>query len=469
MDVNSRDFQTRLNRDLYPCYELREVVNQHHSIMFNEIRPPPFQNRTMVVSLVWKKVCDEPLTYLWCAVSIDSHPSVRPEDEAHALRADLARCVRLTALSSQSTKLEMVTSLDLKGNFPSWFVNAVILPQILRLPAALQMYFAMVHEANPAGSYSADDGRIVAHLMMDATKIRKLVYTSNRARKRQAAAVAKFVMRTEMFNDAGFGHVCDMLKSIVGNEFHKVRVVAATDPALFTHAEATAIGESCKAIRLRHLHPETAVDELLHNYVALRTFSRSNAWFRPLVETIFLRQAQASKLDSMFKVFCMAGLSMFDVTTDVLTVGGNFALGQIGTAITITGLVLTSQALQILIVVVKNAHCGWRTVLKEVGIVLSFFKPTIDVARMLEGHEVAGAPFTTHEERTICKIIESVVESIPTMLIQLARGLSGHDILSWASLLSISVSWATTASKAGMIAFDLDLSPRKRSGAPRYA
>ena len=106
MDVNSKDFQTRLNRDLYPCYEVREVVNGHHSIMFNEIRTFPFQNRTMVVSLLWKKVCDEPLTYLWCAVSIDGHASVRPEDEAHTLRADLSRCVRLTALSSHSTKLE---------------------------------------------------------------------------------------------------------------------------------------------------------------------------------------------------------------------------------------------------------------------------------------------------------------------------------------------------------------------------
>ena len=130
MDLNSKDFQTKLNRDLYPCYEVREVVNGHHSIMFNEIRTSPFQNRTMVVSLLWKKVCNEPLTYVWCAVSIDGHASVRPEDEAHTLRADLSRCVRLTALSSHSTKLEMVTTLDLKGNFPKWFVDAVILPQV---------------------------------------------------------------------------------------------------------------------------------------------------------------------------------------------------------------------------------------------------------------------------------------------------------------------------------------------------
>jgi hypothetical protein len=50
------------------------------------------------------------------AASIDGHASVSREEEAHAVRADLARCVKLTALSNHSTKLE--TSLDLKGNFP---------------------------------------------------------------------------------------------------------------------------------------------------------------------------------------------------------------------------------------------------------------------------------------------------------------------------------------------------------------
>ena len=357
-------------------------------------------------------------------------------------------------------------------------MNAVILPQIMRLPAALQLYFVMIHEGTPLGSYSAEDGRIVAHLLMDAaaaadaarkgSKIRQLLYTSKRARKRQAAAVIKFFTRTAMLRDAAFGHLCDMLNAIVGNSFHSVRETATTDPVLLTQAEAIAIGQSCKVIRLRHLHAREAVDELLRGYPALRTASQSNAWFRPMLETIFLRQAQASKLDSMFKVFYMAGLSMVDITTDVLTIGNSFVLGQTGSAIAITGLVIASQALQIVIVVVKNAHCGWRAVLKEVGIVLSFFKPTVDVARMLRGYEVPGAPFGTHEERTICKIIESVVESIPTMLIQLVRCVSSRDAWSWVSLLSICISWVTTASKAGMIAFDLDLSVAKRSGVPRW-
>ena len=113
-----RHFQSKLNRDVYPHYEVREIVNEHHSILFAETRSPPFRPRTLVCSLLWKKVCDEPLTYVWCAVSIDGHASVSAEDELQAVRADVVRCVKLTALSAHLTKLEVVTSLDPKGNFP---------------------------------------------------------------------------------------------------------------------------------------------------------------------------------------------------------------------------------------------------------------------------------------------------------------------------------------------------------------
>ena len=317
--------------------------------------------------------------------------------------------------------------------------------------------------------YTAEDGRIVAHLLMDAVghAPRKVVSRSKEAKERRRAAVADFVMRTAMLSDAAFGHFQEMLTAIVGNTYHGVRVVPAQDPALLTQAEATAIGKSCKAIRLRRPSNKSAVHELLHNYGALLTFSQSNAWFGPLLETIFLRQAQASRLQMVVVLFLRAALSLFDVVSDLVTIGFNFILGQSGVALAITGLVLLSQALQIAIVVMKNAHCGWRAVLKEVGIVLSFFKPTVDVARMMRGYEVAGAPFSTHIERMACKVVESCVESIPTMLIQLYQFfLTG--VWSNVAVVSIVISYIVTASKASMIAFDLDRNLQQRAFSPKF-
>ncbi len=229
----------------------------------------------------------------------------------------------------------------------------------MRLPYALQVYFMQIHEERPsAGIFSVADGRIVGHMLMDVVRYSGKVYMSKKAKTRQAADVAKFIMRTAMLENASFGHLCDMFRTILSNKYRPVREVAATDPALLTQTEAIAIGESCKAIRLRHLTPETAVDGLLHHNVALRMFSQNNAWFRPLLETIFLRQTQASKLDRFSKVLLMAGMSLFDIATDLLTIAAQFRLGHVDTALTITGLVLLSQGLQIAVVVVKNIHLG---------------------------------------------------------------------------------------------------------------
>ncbi len=109
--------------------------------------------------------------------------------------------------------------------------------QIMRLPYALQVYFMQIHEGQPsAGIYSVEDGRVVGHLLMDVVRYSGKLYTSKRAKRRQAAEVAKFVMRTAMLGDAAFGHLCDMLRTILVNKYHVVREVAATDPALLTRA-----------------------------------------------------------------------------------------------------------------------------------------------------------------------------------------------------------------------------------------
>jgi hypothetical protein len=381
-------------------------------------------------------------------------------------------------------------------------VNAIILPQMMRIASAMQSYFVMINEGvkpEPADSsanavasdvrdvshtptrrigpsdckapcrsgYSEEDGRVVGHLLMDVVEHSRNAYLARPSKSRTADEVHKFVMCTAMLHDAAFGNLCSMLEAMVANQFHIFEEVGVHDPAGLTKAQAAAIGRSCKAVRLRHLRQQLAVADLLHNYPALRAFSNNNEWFRPMLATIMQRQAAASRLETGMMLLMMMGLSLFDVGSDLLSVGSNFMLGQTATALAIAGLVLFSQALQIVIVVVKNGHCGWRAVLKEIGIVLSFFKPAVDVARLLRGYEVNGAPFTTHTERSCCKVIETVVESIPTMLLLLSQNFN-VTVWTWSSVLAIAMSWYATSSKAAMMAFDLDSSLEKRLGTPEF-
>jgi hypothetical protein len=102
--------------------------------------------------------------------------------------------------------------------------------------------------------------------------------------------------------------------------------------------------------------------------------------------------------------------------------------------------------------------CGSTTVgeiARELLIVLSFFKPVIDLRRLMGGHEVDGAPFDTATERSYCKVIETVCESVPSSVIAMVALLSGR--WAWAPIVSIGISWINTAFKATSLSFDLDI------------
>ena len=80
---------------------------------------------------------------------------------------------------------------------------------------------------------------------------------------------------------------------------------------------------------------------------------------------------------------------------------------------------------------------------------------------------MAGAPFSTHIERMACKVVESCIESIPTMLLQLYQVfLTG--VWSKVAVVSIVISYIVTASKASMIAVDLDRNLQQRAYPPKF-
>jgi hypothetical protein len=79
----------------------------------------------------------------------------------------------------------------------------------------------------------------------------------------------------------------------------------------------------------------------------------------------------------------------------------------------------------------------------------------------MDGREVDGAPFDTASERRICKVIETVCESVPSSIIAMvAVLLSGR--WAWAPIVSIVISWITTTFKATSLSFDFDTDCSKR-------
>ena len=123
MLLNGKHFQSTQNQELDVFNEIREVKNPHHSVAYYEVKTAPFRNRTFLSSLVWRQLSDQPPTFVWVVVPLKEHPSVRPIDEQHAVRAEGVRCARATLVGHETTRIEYVCWVDLMGHSPRCIVG----------------------------------------------------------------------------------------------------------------------------------------------------------------------------------------------------------------------------------------------------------------------------------------------------------------------------------------------------------
>ena len=150
MDLSSNHQLSRTDRSIYVAYEPLALVNAHHTVFFAEAKTPPFKNRTFLTVNLWKKLSDAPPTYVFVTApkqemrdsfNFNAHGSrLGPIPKPDSVAADIMRCFRLTGLDDGTTRLEYATSLDLRGSFPTWATNAIIIPQLMGLPYAIQTY-----------------------------------------------------------------------------------------------------------------------------------------------------------------------------------------------------------------------------------------------------------------------------------------------------------------------------------------
>jgi hypothetical protein len=126
------------------AHEILELKNLHHIVVFYERRIlPGFANRTFMSSIVWQNLLDAPLTFVLVAAPVERHDKVPPEQEAHAVRADGYRSLRLTRIGDNLTKLEFACSLDLNGrngHFPRKLVNEIAIPATMRCGCVLDCH-----------------------------------------------------------------------------------------------------------------------------------------------------------------------------------------------------------------------------------------------------------------------------------------------------------------------------------------
>jgi hypothetical protein len=281
MDADSRHMRSRADPAVDLRLDVKEERNSHYIVVFTEKGTAPFQNRTFLSALTWKKLSDT--QYIWCSYPIAAHPSVTPSDEAHAVRGEGTRCFRLTFIEPSVTKVECVCDLELKGQVPTWVGNKIVIPSLLHMPRTAQLYFLQIR---PIDECSTEDGTLLGHLLMeDARKAKKA---------RRANAVVTFAWRTVMLREAPLANLDVLLTSMICKESYDGLAgdVKTQVPAQLTAADAETIGDGITAIRRGHTGtgPAKAVTEVLSKYPVLRATAQQCAWFEPMLLAMLVRQ-----------------------------------------------------------------------------------------------------------------------------------------------------------------------------------
>jgi hypothetical protein len=149
----------------------------------------------------------------------------------------------------------------------------------MHVPSTLQLYFQQIR---PLAKCDAEDGRVVAHLLMD------LVHGKP---KELPPAIRDFANCTAMLRECGFSHVGEMLVAMLvpnahANSEHVPKEDAAGDPAFATAEQATALGGMLAAGAHSSQAPAMALQQVIDLHSILRTMKTRHAWFVPMLEVL---------------------------------------------------------------------------------------------------------------------------------------------------------------------------------------
>jgi hypothetical protein len=126
LDYDGRFIQSNRDPAVFIRCEVVEHVNAHHTIIFNRLKlGTALSQRTLLNSIIAKRVADDPPTYLSVSLPIARHDKITPKDEKGAVRAENCRAFKLTEVGAGITKLEYACSLNLCGSIPQAIANKV--------------------------------------------------------------------------------------------------------------------------------------------------------------------------------------------------------------------------------------------------------------------------------------------------------------------------------------------------------
>jgi hypothetical protein len=381
-----------------------ETVNGHNQVIYQKKKTPLIiDNRDFVGRCVWKKTSEGCYVF----VSKPTESVKRPHLDG-VVRGLYPSTMKVTRLDTNNTRVDYVIHPNPGGGVPFWLANAW-LSSALRKVTDVQETFQNFRELH---QWDTDDGVAVGEAMVIKTKAEKhheKGETVVQARLRELFkknSGLKDVQKKYIFFEA-------MMVRVVRN---KLRPAYAMDAGLCNVSlkGGTVIGAGLSASLASNLTAQTAVDEWILKYPALKEIDEKEIWFRPMMNTVAVRLLGAVSWGLKMRVLVGAGLSILDVGSDVNVIFLYLRTeGQEDYAFLLIAMLLTGIFFHVLLVLTQHKSNKW-TMLKEALVAVVGLKPVADAFRVSSGAEIQEGHFIDPStELVVSKGIELFSEGIP--------------------------------------------------------
>jgi hypothetical protein len=360
--------------------------------------------------------------------------------------------------------LTVVGSLNLGGFVPLFMTNYLVKNHSDTTVRA-QQYF---QKRRPLAQLTAKDGEAMAEAMMIKIKGEKENGKVNGVSARQYRI-------GEVFSDhlalrqlsRKHPHFEGLMAAIISNKFGWSKAVDGKLLGL-TEVDSTTIGEGFALLLITNFTPQAAVDEWVHKYVVLQELEERYDFFRPMMEVVARRVLATSNNGAKMRAYSGATLSLVDMGSDCFMFEQFYSDEEYYAAYGILFTICANMALQLLIVFTQNNKMGWRRMATEVLVTILCLKPAVDAVRFAKNDEKdKNLTMSIEMEASSSKLVEVVLESIPSSIIQMYVLLNSKH-KSKRAMMSIFISALTIAFVSTSISFSADVDPKRRRITPEF-
>ena len=210
----------------------------------------------------------------------------------------------------------------------------------------------------------------------------------------------------------------------------------------------------------------TSSRRFFESYPSMKLLSEKQPELQVALKNLTTRLLAERQKWAKIRLFVAAGLSMGDLSTDVLMMIEYFMAGQAKYGYATLMSLLVNLAFQSTFTFIQNKQKPWKRQLKEQIYTFSLMRPAVDAWRVASdsAHE-EGHVFDALTEFTGNKICELIAEAIPGTMIQLSAIFNSDSQTSKTALFSLLFCVATAAATSAMLSWDWDVNEDNRSQA----